>query len=163
MSDVWCWIENNATELIAITAVLFTAYQAYLSRKHNKLSVKPHITVSWANFSDAPISFTMCNDGLGPAIIKSYSIEVDGSTVEGQGPELYKNAIIALGLQNITYLSYNLTEGEAYSVGKSLVLLRFEEPPDRYDEINEVLSKLKFRITYTSIYEDKVFTYYGNS
>lgn len=163
MSGIWCWFENNATEVIAITAVLFTAYQAYLSRKHNKLSVKPHITISWANFSDAPISFTMCNDGLGPAIIKNFSVEVDGKVIQGDGPDVYKKAIISLGLQNVKYMSYNLTKGEAYSVGKSLVLLKFDEPPERYEELSKDLSKLKFKITYTSIYEENEFTYYGNS
>ena len=40
---IWPFLKSHASEITAICALLFTAYQAWLIRKHNKLSAKPNI------------------------------------------------------------------------------------------------------------------------
>ena len=38
------FLGEHSAEIIAICALGLTFYQAYLSRKHNRLSLKPHLT-----------------------------------------------------------------------------------------------------------------------
>jgi len=67
-------------ETIALCALFFTIYQAYVQRKHNILSVQPHLT----SFSHQQVEngvgklhLQLMNNGLGPAYIKSFSIFMD--------------------------------------------------------------------------------------
>lgn len=70
--------------LIALITGIFTAYQAFLTRKHNRLSVKPHIT-TWINEDSADGYYILCcnvmNNGIGPAVIKDYSVFYDGTKI----------------------------------------------------------------------------------
>lgn len=79
--------------VVALISGAFTAYQAYLSRRHNRLSVKPHIT-TWLDeeekteigFTSKPEStYILCcdvmNNGIGPAIIRKYTVYFDGKPI----------------------------------------------------------------------------------
>ena len=63
--------------LVALFTGIFTAYQVFLTRKHNRLSVKPHVT-TWIDEDDADgyyiLRCDVMNNGLGPAIIRDYSV-----------------------------------------------------------------------------------------
>jgi hypothetical protein len=73
--------------VVSICALGYTAYQAYLSREHNKLSVKPSLT-TWSDTTYDHITgcytyeSTLMNAGLGPAYIKSYEVLIDGVPVK---------------------------------------------------------------------------------
>lgn len=72
---------SDVAVLAASAAATFTAYQAVLLRKHNRLSVKPHLC-TWTHDDDSDkmykIYFLLSNNGLGPAIIKSFKVYFDG-------------------------------------------------------------------------------------
>ncbi|WP_253652467.1 MULTISPECIES: hypothetical protein [unclassified Vibrio] len=77
------------SDLIAISAVLIASasfivsfWQGYLLRKHNVLSVKPHLTLESVMSTNEDIHFYIRNDGLGTAIIKNFKVEVNGATHE---------------------------------------------------------------------------------
>ena len=80
-------LQNNPGASIALFALLLTFYQSYLTRKHNRLSVKPHLTVfSEFEYSNKIFTWnvTLTNCGLGPAIIDSYRVATDQfSTTSG--------------------------------------------------------------------------------
>ena len=44
--NFWSWLSTNATNIIALCALGGTFWQANLSRRHNRLSVKPHIEIA---------------------------------------------------------------------------------------------------------------------
>lgn len=79
--------------VVALISGAFTAYQAYLSRRHNRLSVKPHITTWLDEEEKTEIGFTgklestyiLCcdvmNNGIGPAIIRKYTVYFDGKPI----------------------------------------------------------------------------------
>lgn len=149
--------------LIALSAAGVSIWQGYLNRRHFRLSVKPHLTIHWKNFSDEPVSFTLSNDGLGPAVIKRFILEVEGNQFEKEKSAIYHAALGELGLSGVCDIdTYTPTKGEAYSVGSSLPLLTFTNSIEIYDELFDVLPKLKFKITYTSMYDEEEYQYYGN-
>lgn len=84
------WLDNPemivalASAFVALCTAAFTAYQAYLSRRHNHLSVRPHLAQSFTKTDvradgTVPIRMRIYNNGLGPAIIKSYKVYFDGN------------------------------------------------------------------------------------
>ncbi|MEW8293610.1 MAG: hypothetical protein AB2651_22050 [Candidatus Thiodiazotropha sp.] len=149
--------------IIALSATGVSIWQGYLNRRHFRLSVKPHLTVHWKNFSDEPVSFTLTNNGLGPAVIKSFILEVEGNLFEKEKTAIYHAALGELGLSGVYDVdTYAPTKGEAYAVGSSLPLLTFTNSTEIYDQLFIALPKLKFKITYTSMYDEEEYQYYGN-
>lgn len=72
------------TEIVAICALGLTLYQAYLFRQHNRLTVRPHL-VSFSCRNKRPgqrvLVYSLLNNGVGPAFIKSFRILLDGQLV----------------------------------------------------------------------------------
>lgn len=70
--------------LVALFTGIFTAYQAFLTRKHNRLSVKPDVT-TWINEDNADgyyiVRCDVKNNGIGPAIIRDYSVFYEGQKI----------------------------------------------------------------------------------
>ncbi|WP_157035533.1 hypothetical protein [Marinobacter psychrophilus] len=68
---------------IAILALFVALWSITSSRKHNKLTVRPHlyelIEIDSVNFI---CGFYITNKGLGPALIKSTTYYLDGVAVE---------------------------------------------------------------------------------
>ena len=79
--EVW-WTKPEliiamAAAAIALLTAAFTAYQTYLSRRHNRLSVKPHLSVSWEeseNGGQFTLRRPLRNQGLGPAVVTAYTV-----------------------------------------------------------------------------------------
>lgn len=69
--------------IIALLALFVALWSIITSRKHNKLTVKPHV---YESIETDAISFScrfyLINKGLGPAIIKSSTYYLDGEEVE---------------------------------------------------------------------------------
>lgn len=73
-------VEVTVESVLAMSALGLTIYQAWLSRQHNRLSVKPHLV--WdtqRNWTDAGLTLHLHikNNGIGPAIIKDIQFFVD--------------------------------------------------------------------------------------
>lgn len=64
---------------VAACAFITTIWQAAITRKHNRMSVKPHLT-TWTTTIHEGRSYAvhLMNNGLGPALITKYEVLVDG-------------------------------------------------------------------------------------
>lgn len=95
----YCFAGSAGPDLAAWLAVFISAlalgttfWQAHLSRKHNKLSVRPHLA-GHASWNDEGVySLVLRNDGLGPAIITGARVFREGCLLPGEGPELVVKA-----------------------------------------------------------------------
>lgn len=83
MEDLICILKNNSSGLISGCALSLTVYQAWATRKHNRLSVQPRLT-SYKHLehdaSDEKVTrviATLSNSGLGPAFIKKFEVLVN--------------------------------------------------------------------------------------
>ena len=70
------WVAIAAL-IVSVCALVFTAYQGYETRLHNRLLVKPMLLVDF-DYNDKGAGFLMINEGLGPAVIGSFVVVVDG-------------------------------------------------------------------------------------
>ena len=86
LTCIWKFVGENAGETIAFSALGLAIWQGYIARRHNKLSVRPHLTFSSTFLDEAPhLTVDIKNNGLGTAIIMGYQVILDGVVQEDTG------------------------------------------------------------------------------
>jgi hypothetical protein len=129
-----------ATLVVAVCALAVTVWQGVVTRKHNRLSVTPVLTL-YRREIDGVI--TLKNNGTGPALIVSQEIYFRGEPLE---EESFQKAIPHL------VDSGHLLPGAAIAPGDEVMLFKSATYLD--GSHIEVLEELRFRITYKSIYNE---------
>ena len=69
-----------------------SVYSLYATREHNRLSVRPHISLSF-NANDKGAGLVQTISGAGPAIINTFEV-----TVEGRPVQTWDAVLIAFGI-----------------------------------------------------------------
>lgn len=69
-----------SSALVACLALGLTIWQGSLTRRHNRLSVRPHLVVETSS-DDFEYEVRLTNNGLGPAVIKRIDVTVDGNPI----------------------------------------------------------------------------------
>ena len=138
-------LSPDSSELLAIAglatavcALVATIWQGVVARKHNRLSVKPVLTL-YREESDGKIYIK--NNGTGPALIREYELYKDGRLIEegdvqSSIPLLARAASLTTGVALAPGDTIDLIESRTYMDGTHV-------PP---------LEALRIRILYTSIY-----------
>ena len=79
------WIANNTQTTIALSAVVVALVTAITTIIHNRLSIRPYITIRFRAGEDSNgeciLKCDILNNGLGPGIIQKYIIYFDGKKV----------------------------------------------------------------------------------
>lgn len=157
----WKTIADNSSSIIALCALALTIWQAYVSRQHNKLSVLPYLTTWSHNDVDKGLfSVDILNNGIGPALIKTFQVFVDGHEVKGQDLEVIKKALKIL-FPNYQYSVYNSYLSEGYMMApkeiRSLLNILFSQPSlPKPEEIEHATKRVRIVISYESIYKEKL-------
>lgn len=156
----WNEYVGIASVSIAVCAFVLTIIQAIITVRHNKLSVTPHLT-TWEHRDGAKnhYSIKILNNGIGPALIESFEIEIDGQRVAGDKLEKIENAAFILFSEypynlGTGYMAkgYMMTEKEC----RDFVDITFTGPnvPDKAQVLNTV-KRARLLIEYKSIYNRK--------
>lgn len=153
------FIGNHAAEIIALCALLFTGYSTYATRRHDRLSVKPHLT-TFVHRSQKPgegfLAISLLNNGLGPALIDSYEILIDGSPLKIKNSnEAEKPLREVLGSLNFNHSVTVL--GKQYSMPanerKDILILQFEAKTNTdFESVEEKLNRFDLVVKYRSMY-----------
>ena len=150
MSNVRCHVHSFlgsidslalAGLVVALCAMVATVWQGAIARKHNRLSVRPVLTL-YRREADGIISVR--NNGSGPAIVVSY--------------ELYSKAK-RLSLESLDGVFPTITDvpeltpGVAIAVGESVELIKAVTVLEASHV--QPMQELRFRIVYESIYGER--------
>jgi hypothetical protein len=145
---------------IALLALLFTFYQAWLSRHHNRLSVIPHLQWSHtSNWTDHGLDrrIAIQNHGLGPARIKKAELFLQGKLFEPKSSDPAREIIekafdgIAFTIISTSFPApdYSIKAADEYL----LLLIRF--PNLKREDAKKLDSaEIDARIHYESFYGD---------
>jgi len=159
IQEVWNWLGENAAEIIAVCALVFTAYQAGLARKHNRLSVKPHLT-TFGNREELngvkSIGATIQNNGLGPAVIQSFQFELLGQLREFRSSE-EAHSVFETIIDNpkVSLSISTLCPGHVISNSEKLLIFSAVFPLSEEGSINDfesMLDAMAIKVKYQSIY-----------
>lgn len=163
-------VAGIVTAFITAVIALIAAYQVYLSRKHNRLSVKPYITMVFKGGivpregypDEYSLTYNMKNNGIGPGIIQDYFIFFNGEKIGSNAdPEALTEAIINKiefgpnGMRHIGSLSLNPTT--PIPSGEIRVLLQIGAVNDS-KVYWEFIRKFEIRYSYEDVY-GKIFRY----
>ncbi len=159
-------MENKAisipTIVLACTAVVISIWQGCETRRHNKLSVKPllSITISTSE-NDSLMGVWIDNNGTGPAIIKEFFVHLDGQPTKVDSRETANKVYRDAGI-NISAIKFgcpvpsvSLRHGGQFNI--------ISYPKNNWttkgkEEFKKRLSHLSFTFIYESIYKEKFVT-----
>jgi hypothetical protein len=146
--------------IIALAASAGTFWQGYIARKHNMLSVRPHLSFEAMKHPSHPINYLLKNTGMGSAIIKKFLLVVDGIEYDAKHTDDVKNVLNRLGL-NIEGRSWMFAFPDvdsAISSDASLQILEFTGSAGDssfHQMLINVLPRLCFKIEYECMYGNK--------
>lgn len=155
----WELIIGLSSAAIALCSLGFTIWQGRVAQRHNRLSVRPHLTTwTYSDASNHGYTLDLLNNGIGPAFIKTFEILVDGRVITGDGYELIEKALKILFPQYL-YTSQQAFLGPGYSMAaketRRLVAVQFLGPifPSQ-EEVDHAIKRACLLINYLSIYDE---------
>lgn len=149
------YISITATA-ISLSAFGVAVWQGYLTRKHNRLSVKPMLHFNTGIVGDDYV-IELRNTGVGPAILKDCKITFNGNKIGDNPHHIIKNLFNKLGIEHLSGGAYipgeneSMAPGDKHNIFKIYNLKYNEETKDRI--INDILW-LQIAIKYESIYSE---------
>ena len=142
---------------IALASLFVTIWQGIITRKHNRLSVKPLPDIHTQNFENK-IAVLLENNGTGPLIIKSFRAIVGNdykSNINDWMPQLPPDCYWSTWLRNFENSAVKPFES------KNLLEFRLDERDalqvEYRDKIRETLSKIIIEMEYSDIYDTKMY------
>lgn len=141
---------------IALVTFLATAYQAYLARKHARLSVKPVISIETCT-EDSNIHLTLHNMGVGPALIQQIKVSFAGGTYDFF-VEKQQDSLLALipreSKEKTPIITTTLQRGSWIPSNQKEALLEIQHQGQAPEELTEMLHGLQVFVSYQSLYEE---------
>lgn len=162
LQAVTTWLTSNTALVVAVCALFVAGYQASATRRHKRLSVRPHVVVTAERLYDGPKAcfvVKLRNNGLGPAIIRGYEALLDGKPFNTKNTDEVATKVRELAKrQFLNFRHFHLASGDAFAKDQEVVLLNVELPLFIGDVGNKVLEpfeRLSTRIAYESVYGEK--------
>lgn len=149
-------IVSSCALIVAFLAFLVTVWQSFLSRKHNRLSVKPILEVENHMASNVKtMGLKIENCGVGPAIIKEIEIfyKNENLGLVSDGNWVHKISGVPNGTVYVTLKKVDTL----IKPGGELWLLKNDEVEKgrEHDEFFSLLEELIVSVKYESIYGEK--------
>ena len=151
-----------ATIFIAVLALFISVWSTYETRKHNRLSLKPHLSITSEFTSrESQNGVYLYNNGHGPALIKTFSVYIGENELNTSSPASFYNAIRKqLNFQKLAISVAVPKNGDVLKAGESHKILGPVElssnlPEEQLLQLKEGLPRLRFVIKYESFYEEK--------
>ncbi len=155
----WPVIIGISSAVIALCALIFTIRQFAQARKHSRLSFRPHLT-TWTDQDAAKGSWglELLNNGLGPAIIETFVVKVDGKNISGDGAEPIEKALKIL-FPNFAYHARQSYLAKGYSMSAkercTIVAVQFLGPQLPTAEfVGHAINRSALEISYKSFYDE---------
>ena len=157
ITDPWTIGTAIASTVIALTAFIFSWLQSRKTDRHNRLMVTPHISsITLINDDEKSLILCLENNGIGPAIIKDFSIHVDEKLIIGRDEVELSLALLLSNLSISKWGHETLTKNSFLPAGKKIELATIIGENITPDELVELLDpRYRLQITYHSIYGDE--------
>jgi hypothetical protein len=155
---------NIITWVISLCAISLTAYGLYATRRHNRLSVTPHL--SGCRNKDMTsegfwFSYDISNNGIGPAKIKKFILFRNGK-ISPKGKDDYVEALIHQHLgDQLNYQivhQFNFGNDVSMKAGDTRCIVKIFFPGAKQADQENLLKRLEgldAQIEYESFYGQK--------
>jgi hypothetical protein len=155
-------LSDLATALIAALALFVSVWNAWIQRRHSRLSVTPHIDFIYGEM-DSPLSVNLLNNGIGPARVLNFSVFVDGTERSAATPlGLLGGAVQQLDLKGSIWTD-DIRAGQVIAAGKKIPVIVYSDLNLQLDDSTEdaarnvrafesSLRRIKIVVDYESFY-----------
>ena len=134
--------------VVAVCALFATGYQAYLSRRHNRLSVEPYLGFAiHDSMSGTEYICSLVNHGIGPARITQFIYTVDGVDYNYRTKDLLNNALERIGFTSYAWTIVDVGEILPAGYAKELLVVDYTSDWDA-----SLMAKVGWKIEYESMY-----------
>ncbi len=144
--------------IIAVASIIVTVWQGFETRRHNRLSVRPKLEISFElKLKDNSFAYTLTNKGLGPAVITDVKFYVDGMVVQKGGFSIYDKFKEKLGLKDYKTLYTGIYPGKTIKSNEEIDIIRFflKEKDNPRNFISRVYRRVVIEIGYKSMYGEE--------
>ena len=151
-------ITSVCAVIIAIAALSTSIWQAFLTRKHNRLSVTPSITTTSTVVAGEPVSCIFENHGVGPATIMSVKLSYGNNNFEIKNYEDFKSFFRSVNINLDDDIAHTVTatmSPATLAPGKSITFFNFPDSgddPELYSSLLKTMDTLEIELTYKCIY-----------
>lgn len=163
LDTVWNFFQSNWEGITAFCALFLTIVELRANRKHNKLSVRPHLgTFAFHDTNDGILEYTyiLKNDGLGPAIVNRFSVFFSNKLLV-ENDVLETQEKVGQKISDHFAAKYYVgayTKGAVVSAGESFTLLNIRMEllsSDQIGHLRNFLDNFDLEIEYSSFYGDE--------
>lgn len=151
-----------ASIAIALSALVVTIWQGILMRRHNRLSLRPHLAFK-QTMSEANPQFVLelLNNGVGPAIIKRFQVLLDEKREEHFEAQGWMALLDLVGLKGKAICGV-IEADEFLAAGQALQIVKYESLPSPVGtrELREALRRIEIHVEYQSVYGDRYSTHF---
>ena len=144
--------------VIAVVSIVISVWEGIETRKHNRLSVMPKLEITYKRSGDH-FGYIVTNNGLGPAIIISKKILVDGQEINYSGFSGIEDFLEKLDLQDkfvkqgVIDPGYTIRSGDHVQI----VLFTLTGVQNAEELLMNVHNRVSIEIQYKSMYGDTYF------
>ena len=158
-------IEVTLETVLALSALGLTFYQAWLSRRHNHLSVKPHLLwESQRNWSDEGLTLSLLvkNNGVGPAVIQDIKLSIDGKSFSDKAHDPVEQLAALLFANKVPYhVAAHAFPGQGSAMPSQAVIefARIVFPGMKKSQeaaLGKVLDRANLKVVYECLYGRKL-------
>ena len=150
-SDLTDRIMAVSAIVVALASLAVALYEARTNREYQKVSVWPYVTQSNAMVPGEPYTRNIANLGVGPALVKSFQVSVDGKPQRDWAE--VSRALTGQPSPDLVYFSIH--SGSVLLPDKPVPLVKIP-PGDAAQHFWEQAQtpRLSIRICYCSLYDD---------
>lgn len=141
---------------------MLSIWQGIQARKHNRISFRPHLKTWTQNgYTEGIYAVDLLNNDLVPALIKAFTIKVDGKKISGEGAEPIGKAVKIL-FPNEQFYAHYAYLGEKYVMGakekwRILNIQFYGEKLPSSDYVEHTINRADLEVRYESFYGEKLF------
>ncbi len=143
-------IVGASAGLIAVAALATAVYTAWITRQQQKMSVWPYIMQANSD-SGGVYNRLVRNAGLGPALVRSFELRLDGRPARDWG-DVARRAGWQTPLRGS--MSSDLGAGKVLMPGQTISLVTIPDSADWHRFRRTVVPRLRTIVCYCSLYGD---------
>lgn len=153
-------ITSCAAVVVAVVAVAASIHQGKLMRRHFEMSIRPHLEFnSYFSSTGAYWGIGVSNDGLGPAVVHSVQLCLDGQKLPNTPKNGWHYVEMLNGLDESNIVFKTLLNDDVISPGENKLLFGYRAPPPRESRgrryiVRDVARRLDYLVCYCSFTED---------
>src|SRR5687768_12441817 len=149
---------STIATITAVAAIALGIIDSIQTREHNRLSVAPYLVIDYSvagQRDQTLLIFSVSNEGVGTAIIKSMKVTLPRELGGGSYPD-WTRAVETLRERGVEVQSYwHYEGGEALGVQRGRELMRMALTSDSTKALQPILEKIDIEIVYRSIYHEE--------